>query len=39
VVAFDSSEKHTYAKLEPKSKNDEALIAEGEGVLTNAEGQ
>ena len=34
VDTFDKDEEHTYAKLEPTSKNDAALLAEGEGVLT-----
>lgn len=31
TVAFDSSENHTYAKLEPWSKGNRELLAEGEG--------
>jgi len=35
VEAFDKDEKHNYAKLEPKSKQNTELLAEGEGVLTS----
>ena len=31
TVVFDSSENHTYAKLEPWSKGNRELLAEGEG--------
>ncbi|KAI6121909.1 hypothetical protein F5141DRAFT_1187015 [Pisolithus sp. B1] len=31
TLAFDSSEKHVYAKLEPWSKGNRELLAEGEG--------
>ncbi|KAH0828153.1 cysteine-tRNA ligase [Lanmaoa asiatica] len=39
TVAFDSSENHTYAKLEPWSKGNRELLAEGEGVLSITTGK
>ncbi|KIK24834.1 hypothetical protein PISMIDRAFT_677956 [Pisolithus microcarpus 441] len=37
--AFDSSEKHVYAKLEPWSKGNRELLAEGEGALSSTGGK
>ena len=37
VVKYDADPCHTYAKLEPTSVNNKEKMAEGEGVLTNAE--
>ncbi|KAG0701273.1 tRNA synthetases class I (C) catalytic domain-containing protein [Suillus ampliporus] len=37
--AFDSSDRHDYAKLEPWSKGNRELLAEGEGVLSSTSGQ
>jgi cysteinyl-tRNA synthetase len=37
--AFDSSDRHDYAKLEPWSKGNRELLAEGEGVLSAASGR
>ncbi|OAX37915.1 hypothetical protein K503DRAFT_719061, partial [Rhizopogon vinicolor AM-OR11-026] len=37
--AFDLSDRHDYAKLEPWSKGNRELLAEGEGVLSSASGQ
>ncbi|KAF8550855.1 cysteinyl-tRNA synthetase [Imleria badia] len=34
TVVFDSSENHTYAKLEPWSKGNRELLSEGEGALS-----
>ncbi|KAH7889094.1 tRNA synthetases class I (C) catalytic domain-containing protein [Phlebopus sp. FC_14] len=34
TTAFDSSENHDYAKLEPWSKGNRELLAEGEGALS-----
>ncbi|KAN0091593.1 tRNA synthetases class I (C) catalytic domain containing protein [Tylopilus felleus] len=39
TVAFDSSENHTYAKLEPWSKGNRELLAEGEGALSITTGK
>ncbi|KAF8268616.1 tRNA synthetases class I (C) catalytic domain-containing protein [Lactarius quietus] len=36
---FDSSESHTYAKLEPWSKGNKELLAEGEGALASTTGR
>jgi hypothetical protein len=33
TVAFDSSDRHDYAKIEPWSKGNRELLAEGEGLL------
>lgn len=37
VKKYSAEPDHTYAKLEPTSVNNKELLAEGEGVLTNAE--
>ncbi|KAG1736026.1 tRNA synthetases class I (C) catalytic domain-containing protein [Suillus lakei] len=37
--AFDSSDRHDYAKLEPWSKGNRELLAEGEGVLSSTSGR
>jgi cysteinyl-tRNA synthetase len=37
VKKYSDSPDHTYAKLEPTSVNNKEKLAEGEGVLTNAE--
>ena len=37
MVKYDADPCHTYAKLEPTSVNNKEKMAEGEGVLTNAE--
>ncbi|KAG8214271.1 putative cysteinyl-tRNA synthetase, partial [Butyriboletus roseoflavus] len=39
TVVFDSSENHTYAKLEPWSKGNRELLAEGEGALSITTGK
>ncbi|KAG9309224.1 cysteinyl-tRNA ligase [Chiua virens] len=39
TVVFDSSENHTYAKLEPWSKGNRDLVAEGEGALSGFSGK
>ncbi|KAF8445055.1 cysteinyl-tRNA synthetase [Boletus edulis BED1] len=39
TVVFDSSENHTYAKLEPWSKGNRELLAEGEGALSITAGK
>ena len=39
VKAFDESGKHTYAKLQPWSKGDSKLLAEGEGSLSSGNGK
>lgn len=36
TLAFDSSSSHFYAKLEPWSKGNRELLAEGEGALSSA---
>ncbi|KAI0305388.1 tRNA synthetases class I (C) catalytic domain-containing protein [Multifurca ochricompacta] len=36
---FDSSETHTYAKLQPWSKGNNDLLEEGEGALSNTTGR
>lgn len=33
TMAFDSSDRHDYAKIEPWSKGNRELLAEGEGLL------
>lgn len=37
--AFDASDRHDYAKLEPWSKGNRELLAEGEGVLSSTSGR
>lgn len=37
--AFDSSDRHDYAKLEPWSKGNRELLEEGEGVLSSTSGR
>ena len=37
VQKYNAEPNHTYAKLEPTSVTNKDLMAEGEGVLTNAE--
>lgn len=39
TLAFDSSGKHVYAKLEPWSKGNRELLAEGEGALSGSSGK
>ncbi|KAF8813902.1 hypothetical protein BYT27DRAFT_7180683 [Phlegmacium glaucopus] len=39
TLAFDKSDGHDYAKLEPWSKNNRELLEEGEGTLTNKTGR
>ncbi|KAH9985349.1 tRNA synthetases class I (C) catalytic domain-containing protein [Russula vinacea] len=36
---FDTTEKHTYAKLEPWSKENKELLEEGEGALSSSTGR
>ncbi|KAI0001262.1 hypothetical protein BJV74DRAFT_876788 [Russula compacta] len=36
---FDTTENHTYAKLEPWSKGNKELLEEGEGALSNTTGR